>query len=188
MGTPWWNMPSRGILGSMICRKSRGGLRGERGPQVPLLREGERGFRRPRRQAGARGRRYSPAPGRRGTPGTWPTPGPGHPGRNPRPRTATPRRAPCPCAPLCRRRGERGVSCVLPSPGDGASRARGRRTYCRAPRLAPCPRSRTRSPSPTCPRCCPPGSSLGRRRVSLCPAWRALCCGEREQSCPQEPR
>lgn len=40
MGTPWWNMPSRGILGSMICQKSRGGLRGEQGPQEPVSREG----------------------------------------------------------------------------------------------------------------------------------------------------
>lgn len=39
MGTPWWNMPSRGILGSMICKTSRGGLRGEQGPQEPVCRE-----------------------------------------------------------------------------------------------------------------------------------------------------
>lgn len=125
--------------------------------------------------------RYSPALGRRDTPGTWPTPGPGRPGRNPRPQTATPCRAPCPCAPLCRRRGESGVSHV-PSgqrhqPG---TRLHGHGTYCCAPRLAPCPRSRTRSPSPMCPRCCPLGSSLGRRRASPCPAWRVLCCGGRD--------
>lgn len=55
-------------------------------------------------------------------------------------------------------------------------------TYCRAPRLAPCPRSRIHSLSLTCPRCCPLGSSLGRRRVSLGPAWRVLCCERRSRA------
>lgn len=117
MGTPWWNMPSRGILGSMIWWESRGGLRGEQGPQAQLCGRGDVGFGCPGSQ------RYSPAPGRRGNPGTWPTPGPGRPGRNPRPRRATLLHGPGPCAPLCRRRGDRGVSCA--PTGDSTDQARG---------------------------------------------------------------
>lgn len=107
----------------------------------------------------ARGQPHSPAPGRTGTPGTWPTPDPGRPGRSPRPRRATPRRGRCPSAPLRQEKGGEGPQLRPSARCQAAGGALGGAgTYCCAPRLARRPPSRIRSLSLTCPRCCPRGS------------------------------